>query len=229
MSAMDRGSKEQDDSRAWEKWSHWVLLQHYHDKGITAEKDPLLHLYLLKAQKLEARYSLGYSSSVLESMYEQQLLEELASEQELKEQNLIQPLETTKPILKRLSFPFDQVSEGIFLGYLMEVLCKQSKDTFVSTLKKDIAYEITMVTNINKLLGILRDEFEVEIDDLDITADRLMSDLSAVNELFSLLFDTFVLNSDELSWDGEYGEVRYSLYSCIFFLMKIIACTFKLV
>jgi hypothetical protein len=61
-----------------------------------------------------------------------------------------------KELVKRkgdeLSWPFNQVSRGVMLGYVLEVLAGVRKDTYVSRLRLDITYQIQMVGNLKILL-----------------------------------------------------------------------------
>jgi hypothetical protein len=140
-------NKEQDDSRCFEKWMHAVLLKRYSNLELISEQnEPLLHLYVSKAKKLEQKYSEGYSSSSLELMKESNVVEELAEEYDReKRRNSASSVLDVKSRWKQLNFPFDQLSEGVFLGYILEILADVKKDTFVSKLKKEFTYRIQVI------------------------------------------------------------------------------------
>jgi hypothetical protein len=62
-----------------------------------------------------------------------------------------------------------------------------------------------MVTNLNILLDIMRDDYGLEVNELDIKADALTEDYSTVNRLCWMLFESFILH--RVRHDKELGEV----------------------
>lgn len=208
-SSRDSLDREMEDCRAFEKWSHHLLVQNYQESDIdhSSHLDDYLLMYIMKARKLEESYK-SYHVPALESREgnDSALVKVLAEEMEHEEQegsffdqaNLVAAGDILSrgdtPHLKRgygstdttdtisgivtgvdllhtddrseqekerqesiqhkielLSFPFNQVSHGVFLAYIMEILAGVKKHTYVSRLKTDITYQIQVLLNLFSL------------------------------------------------------------------------------
>jgi len=179
----DFTAREKDDCRAFEKWLQWLLTERYNISDVDPVEDFLLYCFLRKSALIETWYA-DYAPSTLESYREEEFLKELAEELEIIKSEVEESEDfkknavddegeetasidqkqggssrslATKSIYDKLKFPDDQVSEGLLLGYILEIVANVEKGTIVNNLKSNVAYHIQKVQNWKVIL----DEFKV--------------------------------------------------------------------
>eukprot|EP00818_Percolomonas_sp_WS_P004789 CAMPEP_0117435464 /NCGR_PEP_ID=MMETSP0759-20121206/496_1 /TAXON_ID=63605 /ORGANISM="Percolomonas cosmopolitus, Strain WS" /LENGTH=3296 /DNA_ID=CAMNT_0005227015 /DNA_START=313 /DNA_END=10203 /DNA_ORIENTATION=- len=189
-----------EDAKLWEKYAHYIIRSKYDLMTIDEEEEPL-YTYLVKAQKLQDLYEAYHSSN--DPTVDQDLLESLVDADS--DDRVAQ--------LRQLTFPFDQVSEGYFLAYFLEVIGDLQKGIYSHRLKKDVSYRIQYVKNLEFLLNVIHNDFKLDLMKHGVEAEALAkNNYEAVNNMFWLLFAKLKL--DKVLHNGARGEEGLLQWAC---------------
>lgn len=155
--------------RAFELWSHCLLSNKYELDEVKDE--PFLRLYILKAKRMEQLYSNYVKWSTMSTKDHEMFIDGLVKEAMSLENNQLEE----KQIHNALTFPFNQISEGLFLAYLLEVFNNKATNTYASRFNKTALQEsIGRLANLKMLISIMQTDFNIDVTSAGLSAKGIL-------------------------------------------------------
>jgi hypothetical protein len=155
--------------RAFELWSHCILSNKYELDEV--KEEPFLRLYILKAKRMEQLYSNYVKWTNMSAKDHEMFIDGLVKEAMMLENNQLEE----KQIQNALTFPFNQVSEGLFMAYLLEVFNNKAINTYASRFNKTALQEnIGRLANLKMLISIMQTDFSIDVTSVGLSAKGIL-------------------------------------------------------